>query len=150
MKIGNLPTLNGKIVAEKDVRDIIEVLANCYEQGDVFQSSDRRSVNVEYCVYLFIKPNKIVDENAEMVKGLLEKYGVKSDVHVSRYHGTRKVVRLFIENTEQESEYEQFGTDISNLVRDLAKEREIAAKKVMRQENLFKVFSFLKKLQRSK
>jgi hypothetical protein len=150
MKIGNLPTLNGKIVAEKDVRDIIEVLANCYEQGDVFQSSDRRSVNVEYCVYLFIKPNKIVDENAEMVKGLLEKYGVKSDVHVSRYHGTRKVVRLFIENTEQESEYEQFGTDISNLVRDLAKEREIAAKKVMRQENLFKVFTFLKKLQRSK
>ena len=81
---------------------------------------------------------------------MLEKYGVKSDVHVSRYHGTRKVVRLFIENTEQESEYEQFGTDISNLVRDLAKEREIAAKKVMRQENLFKVFSFLKKLQRSK
>ncbi|MBP5364094.1 MAG: hypothetical protein J6Y49_01960 [Alphaproteobacteria bacterium] len=150
MKIGNLPILNGKIVAEKDVRDIIEVLANCYEQGDVFQSSDRRSVNVEYCVYLFIKPNKIVDENAEMVKGLLEKYGVKSDVHVSRYHGTRKVVRLFIENTEQENEYEQFGTDISNLVRDLAEEREIAAKRAMRQEKLFKVFPFLKKLQKSK
>ncbi len=150
MKIGNLPTLNGKIVAEKDVRDIIEVLSDCYEQGDVFQSSDRRSVNVEYCVYLFIKPNKIVDENAEMVKGVLEKYGVKSDVHVSRYHGTRKVVRLFIENTEQESEYEQFGTDISNLVRDLAIEQEKAAKKAMRQEKLFKVFPFLKKLQNSK
>lgn len=150
MKIVNLPTLNGKIIAEKDVRDIMEVLANCYEQGDVFQSSDRRSVNVEYCVYLFIKPNKIVDENAEMVKGLLEKYGVKSDVHVSRYHGTRKVVRLFIENTEQESEYEQFGTDISNLVRDLAIEQEKAAKKAMRQEKLFKVFPFLKKLQNSK
>lgn len=150
MKIVKLPTLNGKIVAEKDVRDIIEVLANCYEQGDVFQSSDRRSINVEYCVYLFIKPNKIVDENAEMVKGLLGKYGVKSDVHVSRYHGTRKVVRLFIENTEQESEYEQFGTDISNLVRDLAEEREIAAKRAMRQEKLFKVFPFLKKLQNSK
>ena len=150
MKIGNLPTLNGKIVAEKDVRDIIEVLANCYEQGEVFQSSDRRSVNVEYCVYLFIKPNKIVDENAEMVKGLLEKYGVKSDVHVSRYHGTRKVVRLFIENTEQESEYEQFGTDISNLVRDLAREQEFAATRAMRQEKLFKVFPFLKKLQNSK
>lgn len=150
MKIAKLPTLNGKIVAENDVRAIIEVLSDCYDQGEVCESSNRRGANVEYCVYLYVKPSKIIDENMEMVKSLLEKYDVKSDIHVSRYHGVHKVVRLFIENVEQGNEYEQFGTDIRQLVRDLAEEREIAAKKAMRQEKLFKIFPFLRKIQKSK
>lgn len=150
MKIVKLPTLNGKTVAEADVRNIIGVLSDCNDQGEVFESSDRRRANMEYCIYLFLKPCKTIDEKAEMVKGLLEKYGVKSDVHVSHYHGLHKVVRLIVENHDQEAEYEQFGTEISHLVHDLAIEQEKAAKKAMRQEKLFKVFPFLKKFQNGK
>ena len=157
MQLREVPILNGKYVAVEDLIKLIEVLAYNDLQGGDFLSSSRHGEPRERCIYLFPKHDINSEEHINLIKSVLENYGVKSDIHTSHYHGVHQVVRMIIESDDQGIEYKAFGEEIAKLMTQkhyedlrIAEQKRIEAAKAARREKIAKIFPFVRLLQKSK
>ena len=157
MQFSGLPILNNKLVSVEDMGKLIDALDNTWEQGQSFTSSIERGANRENCIYLFPKRNMQSDACLNQIKAIVDKYGVKSDIHVTHYHGVRQVVRMIIENPNQGVEYREFGNMVAMFVRmaaeeqaRIAEQKRIEAERAARQAKIAKIFPFVRLFQKKK
>ena len=151
------PFLNGKLVTTEDMGKLVDVLAYNSVQGESFRSSAERGANRENCIYLYPKHDAYIEEHLNVITNIMNKYGVKSDIHVSHYHGVHQVVRMIIETTDQNVEYRAFGGAVSMFVtqrhceeKRIAEQKRIAAEKAARREKIAKIFPIVRLFQKSK
>jgi len=157
MEFNELPILNGKLVTAGDMGKLLEVLEYNDEQGESFRSSAYRGANMENCIYLFPKRCAKTEEYLNVIKSIMDKYGVKSDIHVSHYHGVHQVVRMIIETNDQNTEYREFGRAVSKFVTQkhyaelrIAEQKRIEAEKAARQAKIEKIFPIVRLFQKKK
>lgn len=157
MQLREVLILNGKNVAVEDLIKLVDVLAYNDLQGGDFLSSSRHGKPQERCVYLFPKRDMNTEEHVNVIKSVLENYGVKSDIQISHYHGAHQVVRMIIETGDQDIKYKAFGEEIAKLMTQkhyedlrIAEQKRIEAAKAARREKIAKIFPFVRLFQKGK
>lgn len=157
MELRELPILNGRYVSKEDMIKLVDVLAYNDLQGGDFLSSSRHGEPQERCVYLFPKRDINTEEHVNVIKSVLENYGVKSDIHISHYHGVHQVVRMIIETDNQVVEYKTFGEEIAKIMTQkhyedlrIAEQKRLEAAKAARREKIAKIFPVVRLFQKGK
>lgn len=157
MLFNELPVLNGKVVSVEDMAKLVDLLDNDDLQGEIFTSSNSRGASRENCVYFFPKRGADMEANINLIKSIMDKYGVKSDIYVSHYHGVHYVVRIIIENADQRDEYRAFGNSVANYVTNKYREEQYIkeqkrkeAEKAARRAKIAKIIPIARLFQKNK
>ena len=98
--------LNDKSVSIEDIMKLVGVVAYTQDQIQELAYTPNRGPGEMKSMYLFPKNG---DNDIQVIKSVLSKYGVKTDVGVSAHYGNKKVVRVKIENAKQDDQYHSFG-----------------------------------------
>ena len=98
--------LNDKSVSIEDIKRLVGAMECTHDQVQELAFMPDRGTGGVKSMYFFPKNG---DSDIKLIKSVLNKYGVKTDVGVSAHYGNKKVVRVKIEDIKQDEQYSSFG-----------------------------------------